>query len=543
MSQLVQAIYLSGFFGAGIGCLWGAWRALDFDEGHIRHPLSIFFALTGLWALVTLPTFTTLSLEVMTIFHTIGLILGLAVVVVWLWFCSAYAGFAYHYDQRLQLIVGGLFGGIAAVKVTNPLHGLYFTPALVSDPFVHFAPVVGPVYWFVGALTYVVSAVGLYLLFDVYYSSRFDTTRVTILTVIIGLPVLPKLLALAWEETLLLVFYEPLGAAVFAVGILTVAREPFLAARTPARRRLVDRLSEAVVIVDSQDRLADYNTPATKIFPAIETSIGEALERVVPELAAHQGNKLLTVTVDSRQRHYRVISAPLNAGPTELGRGIVLSDVTELEAQRQRLQAQARRSEQLAEGIAHQLRNPLAMILAETQTRLVTVDGADETAEAEQRVVTLVRRMEAVINDLLSAIQYTTPVTETEPLAVDELVQAASKSITADTTVVCGVDSVIMGERIRCQELFTLLFEVHADRGATEIRVARRDDNVVVESDAEAFTTEQPERLFEYGEEAGEGERIRLANAQSLATLHGWTLTLDTDRTGLRFVIKQTHLQ
>jgi hypothetical protein len=84
----------------------------------------------------------------------------------------------------------------------------------------------------------------------------------------------------------------------------------------------------------------------------------------------------------------------------------------------------------------------------------------------------------------------------------------------------------VLAERTRCVELFRLLFRLSRKRGATAIDV-RRDgpDTLVVSSDGEAFSTDDVDSLFKYGQEAGEGSRMLLANAWTLATLHGWSIT------------------
>ncbi len=46
-----------------------------------------------------------------------------------------------------------------------------------------------------------------------------------------------------------------------------------------------------------------------------------------------------------------------------------------------------------------------------------------------------------------------------------------------------------------------------------------------VSSDAESFSTDDPDSLFKYGQEAGEESRMLLANVWTLATLHGWSIT------------------
>ena len=135
MPSSAAAPYLAAFVLAAAGCFWGAYRARSFETPVIRRPLTLLLALTGVWGLATVPLLLPVPEAVMYASYFLGLGVGIWTVIVWLWFCSAYAGHAYHLDRRLQLVAAGLVGAILTLKATNPLHGAYFEPTVVTDPF------------------------------------------------------------------------------------------------------------------------------------------------------------------------------------------------------------------------------------------------------------------------------------------------------------------------------------------------------------------------------------------------------------------------
>lgn len=526
------APYLAAFLLAAAGCFWGAHRARSFEAPVIRRPLTLLLALTGVWALTMIPILLSVPRVVMYASYVLGLGVGIWTVVVWLWFCSAYAGHAYHLDRRLQLLATGLVGAILTLKVTNPLHEAYFEPTVATDPFVHFAPEAGPLYWAITALAYVGSGVGLYLLFETYHESTLDTTNVTVLTVAIGLPVAPKLLSAWWPESLLLLYYEPIGAAVFAVGVVTVARERFMAVHVPARRQLLDQLPDLVFLTDADGRVVGYNESAECVFPDLPECVGDPFSAIAPRVAGAEG---ATVELDRNgdARSYRIDRRRITLGEEAIGRAVVLSDVTELEAQRRSLQRQTEHVRAVSEAIAHELRNPIAIVLGNLRVIEEEIDAADaiESGPLErpsrriEAAIEAAERIGVVTDDFIDILRYGTPIAETSERPLESVLSDAWPGDTTALTLEGVADTGVVADGTRCVELFRLLFRLHRERGATSVRV-RRDgtDALVVDSDGEPFSTDTPEQLFRYGREAGEDSRVLLANAWTLSTLHGWSI-------------------
>jgi len=523
------------FVVAAGACGWAAVRALSLYDAAVRPPLVVFLSLTAVWALSnTLLVVPSASAEFMYGAYLVGLAVGLGTVPAWLWFCSAYAGKPYHHDRRLQTLVLGLTAAIVLVKFTNPVHEWYFVPSVATEPFVHFAPETGPVYWTVTVLSYIGSAIGLYLLFELYSTSRFRARKIALLTALLALPVVPKLLAVVRPNTLALLFYEPLGVAAFGVGVVTVARESFLSVRAPARRQLADALEDLVVVLDQDDRVVDHNDSAEAMFDSPGGVVGQPLAAVCPDLAAGLDSDK-PISLAGVTGYYVVTTAPVDLGRRTVGRAAVLSDVTELESQRRRLEQQAEHRTELTEGIAHELRNPLTIITGQLEVARQH-NGTDEQLDT---ALSATERMADIVDDLIGIVAHGRPVTETESLPAAELLDRAWTMTAAEGNldVALPEGAQIVGERARTTELFRMLFRTHLERGAETVRVEQINGGLAVTGDGDQFAVEDPTLLFEYGVETGAEVRMSLTNARTLAQVHGWSIRAETDAPGPRFVL------
>ncbi|MES3517296.1 MAG: histidine kinase N-terminal 7TM domain-containing protein [Natronomonas sp.] len=520
------------FVFATVGCLWGAVGANSFDDETIRRPLVVFLLLSGIWGAtsVLLLLFPT-SWAVQSL-YIVGLVVGLSTVVAWLWFASAYTGRTYHRERRFQTPVLLLFLAIVGLKLTNPIHEAYFRSSIVAEPFVHFAPEVGVVYWLGTVIAYIGAAVGLYMLFEMYANSKFNTFKIGLLSVALCFPIAPKLVSVVYFESLFLFYYEPIGTAVFAIGVVTTARETFLTVRTPARNQLLDQLTEPVIVVDSSNHIAEYNRSAERLFPELKSNLGKPLFEAVPRVRAiedHTGR--LTLESGDEDRIYEYYTTPITLGSQTVGTAYVLSDITELERHRQQLEGQTRQMQDLTEAMAHELRNPLTIVLGRLQLLAEEAHSTDRKADSEA-ALEAARRIQTVVDDLISVTKYGTPITETETCSLEELLLAAWEEGNGCTLCV-DVDRTVRADWTRCVQLFKHVFRAHREREATDITVVSEGDRLCIESDGEPFSVDDTERLFDYGSEAGEEVGVVLANAQLLARLHGWQITVDSDSSGL----------
>ena len=326
----LEAIYIGLFAVSGIVCLAAVPRARKFDDPDVRRGLVWLLATAGGWALFK-TAFFVLPDPFREPAYTVGLAIGFATVWAWLYFCSAYAGRNYHRNTTLRQLSAVVFLTVVSVKVTNPLHGLYFTTREATTPFAYLAIEHNLVHWTATGLSYMLSAVGIFMIFQFYAESGYDTRPLGGLTVLIGVPVVVDIGA-QFTPLLIDVIYAPLGVAGFAVGVLFVFERRFLAVQETPQG------DERSIYVDEAGRIRDYTPAAIEVFPELEGSNGDRLAGVVPAITAvvDSDEQILEREESGESRYYFVSASTVTLG--EAGARVVqLSDVTRTERQRREL--------------------------------------------------------------------------------------------------------------------------------------------------------------------------------------------------------------
>ena len=515
---------LVGVFGlSALACLFVAARERRGRNG-LGRSFAVFLALTGLWASVEAVRIGVGGLATKRALYTVGLVVGLTTVVAWLRFCAEFTG------RRPGRTVWGTVWAVwavgVAVKLTNPLHGRYFAARMRSVPFEHMAVQPGVLHWVVTTLAYVGAFAGLYVVAESVVASHNARGRLVAGTVLLAGPVVPSLLSLLVDGYGLALFFEPAGLGLaLSVGL----DDDRLLVRGPARRQLVTRLGRPVIVLDAADRVVDHNAVAASLFPRL-AGVETPLDAVAPALAAAADADAdadagtVTVEGDERARHFLVRSEPVTLGPRRVGRTLVLTDVTELERRRRELDRQNEHLDAIAESLAHELRNPLNVVLGR-------LDEATDAHRAAERMSEMVDELTALA-ELGKTVE--TP-TDHDLAAVvteaDATVDGLSLSTAAGGRLIADHDRLV--ELLRRTALFA------AVRGASQARVRLIGTRLTVATDAPALEPDAVDRALAYGRPTPgpAGPRLGLAAVRTLAGAHGWTADLDRSATGLRLVV------
>lgn len=368
------------------------------DHPDTRYGLVGLLLTSGVWAGAQAAYLVVPSVVAKEAFYVLGLIAGIVSVLTWLYFAAAYSGRSPQdapYRRPLVAVVVLLI----ALKVTNPLHHLYFTAAMASEPFVHLALSYGSMHWLAMGFAYSLAFVGFYMLVERFAQAGVRTRALEGLVLLTALPLGLNILALQ-TEWLLPLTYEPIGVAAFAVGTLAVYFERFQTVQLAAD------VDDPIIVLDAAERISSVNARTERLFPETVGSLGDPLEAVLPRVAdALAEESLVEVTDSGETRLFQLSSSPFYAGETETGRVVILSEVTERERYRRDLE---RKTEQLAllnRIVRHDIRNEMGVVIGwgETLDDHVDAEGQDALDRllgASRDVVDLTDRVREFITAL-----------------------------------------------------------------------------------------------------------------------------------------------
>jgi signal transduction histidine kinase len=423
------------------------------------------------------------------------------------------------------------------VKLTNPFHHLYFRAIVRDSGFPTVLIQQGAFHWAVTGLSYALAAVGMFMLFELFREADYGTRGLGALVAVTGVPVLLDVYSFA-SPALVDVIHSPLGVAVFAVGVLYVHQDRFLAVQ------LTGDIDDPVVLLDDDDRIRAVNDRARERFPALDGAVGERVADAAPTIAAHIAgdDDVLSVRRDGDTEYYLVADSSFALGGSTLGRALVLTEITETERQRREVERHNAQLEGFAAGINHELRNAVQVATGYADHAGRALESGDVTAarDALGHVSDAVDRMADRVTDLSTVARHGRTVRGTESVAVRDCVETAwANAGTADLSLSITGDATVDADPIRVTELFESAFEFAADNGATEVAVDLSPDGFVITDDGDPPAVDDPNRFFDYGDAVPTSKTgMRLPTVRTLARVHGWSATIDTDyRDGLRISI------
>lgn len=286
---LLFATYVLAFGVAALICVGSLPRVRRITDPATRRGLTALLVTSGGWAAAHVGFLVVPTPALKRAFYHLGLVVGISTVGPWLYFCSAYTGRTLHRSPVLQRLAVGVFLALVAVKLTDPLHHLYFRAELVTTPFPHLAVETRRLHWIAMGLAYALASVGYFMLFELFWQVGHDAKPFVVLVGLTGLPVVLGIAGTA-SPLLLDITYEPLGVAAFAVGVLHVYLDDFRAIQ------LAGEHDEPIIVLDDADRVRDYNTEARELFPGLD--VGELIDAVTPEIVEHLDADEAIVRID-----------------------------------------------------------------------------------------------------------------------------------------------------------------------------------------------------------------------------------------------------
>jgi len=537
-SSVVFGAYVAVFAGSAVACFVSLLRVSRILEPDVRRGLAALLLLSGGWATAHVGYLVAPTPRTKVVCYVVGLTVGFAATGAWLYFCSAFTGRRLHHDRTLRILAVAVFVGVVALKATNPWHGQYFSTTAVESPFSHLAVTHHWPHFVAMGLAYALAFVGYSMLYERFTYVGQDTRPLLALLALTGLPVAVDVVGVT-TPGLLDMTYEPVGVAAFAVGVLFVYVEEFQAVE------LASNVEEPVVVLDEDDRIREINAAATELFPALESAIGQPLEDVVPEIAERLAGeeRVLAVGPEADPSYVRLSTSPFTVGETQIGRMVLIEDVTRSERYRRELEAKTERLDRFASVVSHDLRNPLTVAkgrleMARTATAAGESPDDEDLAAAEDSL----DRMEALIADLLELARQGRDIDDLEDVDLGAVARDAWRVVETDGAGFTAESApTVRADRDRVRQLLENLFRNAIEHGGTDVsaRVGPIDGGFFVEDDGTGIPVEDREAVFETGHTtAPDGTGFGLAIVTEIAEAHGWSVVAtESEAGGARFEI------
>lgn len=366
-----------------------------------------------------------------------------------------------------------------------------------------------------------------------------------------------------WIPEPIAVDLTPYGLLVFGIACTAATYWFRLFDVTPiARKRVLDRLSDMVLVFDRNHRLTDMNPAATQLPAVSPETLGDPATTILPtavsELLPQRDAQTLarsppdtrtaelTLDLDGDERTFRVEVEPLIVGTGETaqyaGTVVLFHDITELKAQQQALETKNQRLEQFASLVSHDLRNPLDTAQGYTDIARETGDH-----EALTQVEDSLDRMETLIDDMLVLAREGTSglMQNPEPVRVTDVAEAAWTFVeTYDATLACHDSVEVTADPDRLQQLFENLFRNAIEHAGEDVTVdvggLANQSGFYVADDGPGIPREERDEIFEQGiSGSASGTGLGLYIVQEIVDAHGWEIAVTESATGgARFEIR-----
>ncbi|MFQ3477440.1 GHKL domain-containing protein [Halonotius sp. F2-221B] len=545
MTRLLVAHALL-FVVTALVCLAGIPRARKIQHAGTREGLLGLLVSVTIWAGGYVGYLFAPTIEWKLGFYILGSVFAFVAVGAWLYFCAAYTGRPPR-NAPYRTTAVGAFLALAALKITNPLHELYFTATWATNPFPHLAITHQPLYWISLGITYVISGIGFFMLFEQFHHTGADTRPLLGLA---GLTAIPAVVTVFSDELhdVLPLMYEPPGVALFAIGTLFVYNQRFEAIRSTA-----DTDSPAIFL-DRDDHILDYNEAAQAIFPALDGSIGSHIDAVRPALAgALPEQDVITVTENGTERAYEVSHTPFMAGEMETGKLVTITDVTERESYRQQLEAKTEQLETLNRVVRHDIRNDMAVVQGWADSLENHIDPAGEDAlerviNKSDHVIELTDILADVVESVAGTGETAVEPTELARILETELAAVRESHSTAEIRVSGPIPAVSVQANEMLSSVFGNILENavrHSDENpaAVEISCTEQAETVRVRfaDTGPGVPDNQKEEIFGKGEKGLEspGSGIGLYLVHTLVEQFGGEVWVeDNDPKGAVFIVE-----
>lgn len=532
------------FVAAVVSFLWGLYGIRNVRRQGRRPHVVAFVVLSfasAIWAAVYAIQIASTTLETALLAYKV-LHVGAAMAP------PAWFAFALAYSGRSDWLTPVTIAGIVAIPVallvalpTNP-SSIALTAATMEPrgSLIVLITGNGPLYQLHLAYSYVIIVAGILFIVSHALRSATDIWRQSALVVIgalvpLALNVLNVLsitpfggsTALNWTPVSLSLSTILFGVAIFRYRMFDL---------TPIASRVVlEQMGDGVIVLDDAERIVDLNPSAETLVGDRHTVLGAGISSHLPqyELLEQGGQTDVSLVEDDGERLFQLTRSPLTKDGLSYGWVVLANDVTDLERQRRELARQNERLDAFSRVVAHDLRNPLAVIGGYT-------DLAEETGE-RQHFETIRKQLShatTFLEDLLLLSQQGEAVEDLQPVPLAAIVEDVRRGIAvADSSleVETQTDVIVMADGYRLRQVLDNLFRNARDHsdGDVTVYVSELPDGFAVEDTGPGIAADEREHVFEIGFSTREdGSGFGLSIIRDIVEAHGWSIAVVDGATG-----------
>jgi PAS domain S-box-containing protein len=339
-----------------------------------------------------------------------------------------------------------------------------------------------------------------------------------------------------------------------------------------ARRAVVESMSDGVIVLDSQNRIVDFNPaaqriiahdPATAIGKTITQELATWSEFLVRYRHLTEGQAEVVYGTGEARRYFDIRISPLYDWRKRLrGRLIVLRDITERKqteealalARDQALQASRLKTELLAK-VSHELRTPLGAILGFAEMLELGVYGSpsEEQKRAMAQIIDSTHYLTGLVNELLDQAQLNegklklnlisfTPADILNDTLSKMQVLANSKGLSLTTDIAADMPTVLTGDLVRLEQILVNLVSnaiKFTQTGKVQVRLCRpdvahwalqvTDTGIGIPLEAQAYIFEPFAQVDGSMTREQEGFGLGLSIVKQLTHLMGGEVTLESE--------------
>jgi signal transduction histidine kinase len=467
----------------------------------------------------------------------------------WFIFALTYTRRQNELPRLILYFVGGYYCILAGLEVTNPGHQLLRSSyEVVGTQIPHLTGIVTPVYSLLSLPLALFYFAGLSL-FGLHALSGPTVTRRNSAYLFAGfLPVFLILTADIYQ-----VLPGPIDGGVVIVSSWSLAGAAWVVFRGQefdliplARETVFEAVTDAVVVVDAELCVVDYNDRAVEAFTQLDGSEGSPIADHLPALVTEDENTPFATSFTNEQAdgvyHYDTTVSPLEISGTVRGYGLVLRDVTESRQQILELEQQTVRLERFASTLSHDIRNPLNVAEGRIELAIETGDISHLTpAKAAHE------RISRIIEDVLELTREGQRVTDSERVRVQEILRAAWEMTGTDDamlTVEDGADIAVYADSTRLQRAFENIIRNAIEHGTPDgegrrdgdsprvthdvtVTFGRHSNGFYIEDNGPGIPPEERDDVFEYEFTTTDtGTGLGLALVDEIARAHGWSVEM-----------------